>query len=84
MSEEKKSFLREVFSDDDGTGSFSRCAAAFCVLATISWVCFLVYKNHILPDFSGLTLFNSAIYGINRAHAALTSGIIKTENENSK
>jgi hypothetical protein len=63
-------FWRGVFSDD-GIPSFSRIASGALVLISIVWVTIIVLRTHALPDFAGLALFISALYGINRAGAAV-------------
>ena len=78
-------FLREVFSDD-GQGSFSRVSEGVIVLAVVSWVSFVVWKNHAIPDLTGPTMFLStsatALYGIGKiagAFQAAKNGITKKD-----
>jgi hypothetical protein len=63
----EESFLVSTFSEPDGKGSFTRLATALLILAAIAWVTRLVWINHALPDFSGLIVFISALYGLNKA-----------------
>ncbi len=64
------SFLREVFSED-GQGSYSRLAAGAIVLSVLSWVTYLVFKNHAIPDLTGPSWFlvtgTGIHYGTNKA-----------------
>lgn len=48
--------LREVLSEN-GTGSYSRVSGMLIVVATISWVTYLVIHNHAMPDMGGPTAF---------------------------
>lgn len=61
------SFWKEVFSEDDGQGSWSRVSSGVALVAVIGWITHIVMKTHALPDFSGSTLFVSAPYSANRA-----------------
>jgi hypothetical protein len=69
-------FIKSVFSDG-GNGSFSRCGAAVIIGATISWVSYLVLKNHAIPDLQGPTWFMSSgvgmLYGTNKASDLITA-----------
>lgn len=61
-------FFREVFSED-GQGSFSRVIQGVIVLATCSWVTYVVIRTRAIPDLSGASLFigtGAAHYGINK------------------
>ena len=68
-NEPRPPFWRGVFSDG-GIPSFSRVASGALVLVSIVWVTIIVLRTHTLPDFVGLALFISALYGINRASTA--------------
>ena len=59
-------FWRGVFSEPDGTPSFSRVATAVIVGFAVGWVTALVRANHQLPDFGGLVLLIGALYGVNK------------------
>jgi hypothetical protein len=61
------SFLKSVFSEPDEKGSFTRIATALLILAALGWVTRLVWINHALPDFGGITLFVGTLYGLNKA-----------------
>ena len=66
-------FWRGVFSEPDGTPSFSRVATAVIVAFTMGWVTALVRVNHQLPEFGGLVLLIGALYGVNKVSAAMGS-----------
>jgi hypothetical protein len=63
-------FLREVFSES-GEGSYSRCAAGAIVVATITWVSYVVFRTKAIPDLTGpLSFMSSGVavhYGTNKA-----------------
>jgi hypothetical protein len=65
------SFWRGVFSDD-GNPSFSRVASGAVVFFSLGWVTHIVWRNHALPDFAGLSLFVGTLYGLNVASKAIT------------
>lgn len=52
--------IREVLSEPDGTGSYSRVSGMMIVIATICWVTYLVLRNHLLPDMAGPAAFLGA------------------------
>jgi len=66
-------FWRGVFSEADGTPSFSRVATAVIVAFSMGWVTALVRVNHQLPDFGGLVLLIGALYGVNKVAGAVGS-----------
>jgi hypothetical protein len=66
-------FWRSVFSEPDGTPSFSRVATAVIVGFSMGWVTALVRLNHQLPDFGGLVLLIGALYGVNKVSAAVSA-----------
>jgi len=66
-------FWRSVFSEPDGTPSFSRVATAVIVGFSVGWVTTLVRLNHQLPDFGGLVLLIGALYGVNKVSGAFAS-----------
>jgi ABC-type uncharacterized transport system permease subunit len=74
-------FWRGVFSEPDGTPSFSRVATAMIVGFAMGWVTALVRMNHQLPDFGGLVLLIGALYGVNRVSTVLAgrSGSDRTQ-----
>jgi len=65
------SFWRGVFSESDGTPSFSRVSTAVIVAFAMGWVTALVRINHQLPDFGGLVLLIGTLYGVNKAAGAV-------------
>lgn len=80
------SFWKPVFSESDGTPSFSRIVSALVTTFALGWVTAIVWshiKAHtepILPDFGGLAMFISIFYGLNvgsRAIARLNGGTSK-------
>jgi hypothetical protein len=61
-------FLRSVFSESDGTGSWSRFGAFLSLSAVIGWVSMVVHHTHAIPDVGGLAFFltaTNAPYGVN-------------------
>lgn len=66
-------WVKGIFSESDGKASFTRIATAFLIAAAIVWVTRLVWVNHALPDFGGLTLFISTLYGLNQAKSVASS-----------
>ena len=65
------SFFKDVFSEDDGRGSYSRIAAGAIVLSTICWVTYVTLRTHIIPDLTGPLSFmctgTAVHYGTNKA-----------------
>lgn len=68
-----QNFWRGVFSETDGTPSFSRVATAVIVGFAMGWITSLVRMNHQLPDFGGLVLLIGTLYGVNKFSGALGS-----------
>lgn len=68
----KKPFWQWVFCEPDGTPSFSRVGTAVLIGFAMGWVTSIVTKTHALPDFAGLSLFISVLYGANKFSTALT------------
>lgn len=52
--------IREVLSEPNGQGSYSRVSGMMTVIATICWVTYLVVHNHALPDMAGPAAFLGA------------------------
>lgn len=74
--------LREILSEADGTGSYSRTTGFMIVLATLGWTTYLVLHNHAFPDMTGPTLFIGGGAGtqyaanqIKNVAAALKTGV---------
>ena len=66
-------FWRGVFSEQDGTPSFSRVATGVVVGFACFWVTLIVLKNHGLPEFLGLGGFVTVLYGTNKLSGAAAS-----------
>lgn len=66
-------FWRSVFSESDGTPSFSRVGTGVIVAFAMGWVTALVRMNHQLPDFGGLVLLIGTLYGVNKVSAAVSA-----------
>jgi hypothetical protein len=48
------SFFKAIFDDRDKSVNASHCIAFLLTFSSIAWVTYLVHKNHILPDLSGI------------------------------
>jgi hypothetical protein len=59
-------FIKEIFNEENGKTSFARIGSFLSLLAGVGWVSYLVYKNHVLPDLSGISLFIGVPYGTNK------------------
>lgn len=70
-----KGFLRGVFSEADGTPSSSRIFTGIGVGFACGWVTAIVRHSFTLPDFMGLTIFISSLYGLNAGKNALSDYI---------
>lgn len=68
-----KGFWRGVFSEADGTPSFSRIGTGMLLCFACGWVTHLVFHNHTLPEFAGLAMFVGVLYGLNQAQKAATN-----------
>jgi hypothetical protein len=70
-------FLRSVFSEADGTGSWSRIGSLLIVLATLGWVTHVVWRTHSIPDLGGATAFLTAgagtMYGTNKLGSIMSA-----------
>ena len=73
-------FWRAVFSEPDGTPSFSRVATGVIVGFAMGWVTALVRMNHQLPDFGGVVLLIGTLYGVNKFSGAIGSRGSGTQN----
>jgi len=65
-------FMAGVFSEKDGTPSFSRIGAGMALAFMCGWITDIVRHTHALPDFGGAALFISTLYGLNLAAKAFT------------
>lgn len=59
-----------IFKDNDGTTNPTLLLAFALVFASIGWVSFLVYKNHNLPDLTGIAYLLGGSGAMNIAHKA--------------
>ncbi len=66
-------FWRGVFSESDGSPSFSRIASGLSVMFSLGWVTHLVVTNHALPDLGGVALLSGTLYGVNKFSGAVGS-----------
>ncbi|MGA9042309.1 MAG: hypothetical protein WB421_17380 [Terriglobales bacterium] len=62
----KKPFWAWVFCETDGTPSFARIGTAVLVAFAVGWVTAIVKWSHALPEFGGLSLFVTVLYGANK------------------
>lgn len=65
-----KQFLKSAFTETvpgKESASFARLATGVSVVGSIVWVSFIVWHKHELPPLDGLAVFNSTLYGLNRA-----------------
>ena len=73
-------FVKSVFSESDGSGSFSRVAGFCVVIATIGWITHVVIHAHAVPDLTGASAFVTTgvgtLYGLNKAEAII--GAVKS------
>jgi len=77
MSLNPSSFVQEIFNEENGKTSFARIGSFISLLAGIAWVSFLVYKNHVLPDLSGVSLFIGVPYGTNKFSSVVSQFVSK-------
>lgn len=69
-------FIREMFSEDDGTASASRLLMFLHSLVGMAWGSHVVWHSHALPDatsLAGVTAFVTAPYAVNKIHSAVTA-----------
>jgi hypothetical protein len=61
--------IKEALSEN-GRGSFSRYACAFILINATAWVWYMIFKTHVLPDLSSLSMYVPAtlatLYGSNQ------------------
>lgn len=48
-------YLREVFSEQDGTGSYARFIGGVFVFSAVAWITYVVHRTGNLPDMTGPT-----------------------------
>lgn len=66
-------FLKSVFAESDGTGSWARVGSFIALLASLAWVSIVVHTSHAIPDLTGVCLFITSLYGVNKLHDGLTT-----------
>jgi hypothetical protein len=69
MKDKILAFLKKAFSEANGSASATRVLAGTVVMATLSWVTYIVLRTHALPDLSGASLFvgsGFSGYGMNK------------------
>lgn len=64
-------FLRGVFSEPDGTPSFSRISSAIVIICAIAWVTFVVVTKFVIPELAGLAALVGSLYGANKIGNAI-------------
>lgn len=71
-------FWKSVFSESDGTGSFSRVASGFVVLCSMSWASYRVMRFGDVSDLTQIGLFTASLvtvlYGLNKAVTKIGKG----------
>jgi len=62
--------LREILSEADGSGSYSRTTGFMIIVTVLTLLVFIVVKTHAFPDMTGPTVFVTGGagtgYGINQ------------------
>ena len=66
MDEVKRPFWTRVFCETDGTPSFARVGSGVLIGFECGWVTHVVMHSHTLPDFAGLAMFVTVLYGVNK------------------
>lgn len=78
-------FFKGLLREADGTPSSARFNTLLVVVASLSWVTFLVVKNKALPDLVGLTEFDMAtigsLFGISKI-AQMAQSVVPTMMKN--
>lgn len=64
------SFIKAIFDDRDASVNAAHVVAVTLTLASIGWVTFLVLKNHVLPDLSGVAYLLGGSGAMNIANKA--------------
>jgi len=64
-------FVKQIFSEADGTASFARVATGILVAFALGWVTHIVWKLSQLPDLSGLAMLIGTLYGLNKFATAI-------------
>ncbi len=58
-------FIKKLFSES-GEASFGRICSFLCLIAGIAWASYIVCKNAVIPDLTGVIAFISAPYTIGK------------------
>jgi hypothetical protein len=67
----KRPFWAWVFCENDGTPSFSRVGTAVILAFACGWISAVVRWTHSLPEFAGVSLFVTILYGANKLSSVL-------------
>lgn len=71
-------FWRSVFSEADGTGSFSRVGTAFLLINLVGILWYVVLHNNALPSEAAMFAWSASmlpLYGTNRGSEFLTNSV---------
>jgi hypothetical protein len=60
MKEKIIAAIKSMLSEKDGSVSTSRCLASASVTSVLTWVSYVTFKNGVLPDLTGASLFLTA------------------------
>jgi hypothetical protein len=63
--------VREIMSEPTGQLSWGRVASSIALLASLSWVSYLLLKTRSLPSLDGITAFALSFYGSNKVTTAI-------------
>jgi hypothetical protein len=65
--------IRQLFEDPDGTLSIGKIAFAAAAVVVLACGMHVLLKTHAMPDWSGGTIFLSALYGLDKGAEVITS-----------
>jgi hypothetical protein len=71
-------FWCSVFSEPDGTGSFSRVGTGFLLVNLVAMLWYVVIHNHALPSEAAMLAWSASmlpLYGTNRGTDFLTNSV---------
>jgi hypothetical protein len=63
-------FVKAFFDDRDASVNPAHVVAATLVAASVGWVTYLVIKNHVMPDLSGIAYLLGGSGAMNIAQKA--------------
>jgi hypothetical protein len=63
-------FIKAFFDDKDTSVNPAHVVAATLVIASIGWVTYLVLKNHVMPDLTGIAYLLGGSGAMNIAQKA--------------